>query len=982
MAKEIVFKFKVQVDGKEIEQTIGTVDEFKSRISDLQKRLNAAPIGSKQFIELQNELKRTEASFKELGDGIKEYTKNFQPGSITEYQQKISDLQNQISNTPLNSQEYKKLQKELKSTENAFGDAKMGNQSFLDNLSQMPGILGTVGQSIQGAGKLFSSFNMVLKTSVIGLIATVIAKVVEKLSQMSGVLDPLTKITDIFSGVLGNLANAVMKPLIFVIEGVVKGVELLADAFGRITGLGEGYGSALGKISEELDALEDSQSSFNLELQKANRQLQEAREIAADETKTYEERRKALVAAGEQEEKIAQANKKRALERARLNAAQLAGELGFSKQRIEAIKNYDQAALESFSREIAGYKNLNQEKLDQLYGYIGEVENISADEARIGKKVQSQLKSINSQEEADRKAKADAARQAAQKRRQDLIAEYDAEIKLLTTFQQNSETKNKAYYDSIRAQLEDYYKKKNALEDQDKKLSKAALDLRTKEQKTAIEASIKSLIDSDNAILKLDQDVIKSSEAVAEARVTASKNIITATEEQQKKLDAAYQSEVTRLNNLMSIYQVDSEMYKKLQIEKNNAEADYIKKTKENDLKIEEGKKAQAERLANIDKQINDLQTTNLKEGLDKQILLIEKAGKEKIDAYKKQVIESLAAGDIATQEEADKKIAEYTAAILEGTTRDVNKMRKEALLKSFEDEVNLLNLQNEGLNILEEEYWNNRAEILDMQMQRDLAMVEKGSAEELAILQKYKDLKIKLKSEESAAYGQVATAVIDSVVGLGNALASSYDQEAETSEAAFNQRKKLQKATALMSAAGGIIQILTQPSTLPSPIDYIVKAANAAALAVTTAVQVSKINATQFGGGAAAATPRALADGGVVYGAGTSTSDSIPARLSKGESVINAKSTSMFAPLLSAINEAGGGRSFDLSMNSSNVAGRTFQFGGLSSPIEYNMNQQSRMLSDVVSSINSQPVKTYVVATDMSNQQMFDRAARTRSTL
>jgi hypothetical protein len=53
------------------------------------------------------------------------------------------------------------------------------------------------------------------------------------------------------------------------------------------------------------------------------------------------------------------------------------------------------------------------------------------------------------------------------------------------------------------------------------------------------------------------------------------------------------------------------------------------------------------------------------------------------------------------------------------------------------------------------------------------------------------------------------------------------------------------------------------------------------------------------------------LARGGVVRGAGTGTSDSISARLSKGETVINARSTRMFKPLLSALNEAGGGVAF-----------------------------------------------------------------------
>jgi hypothetical protein len=54
-----------------------------------------------------------------------------------------------------------------------------------------------------------------------------------------------------------------------------------------------------------------------------------------------------------------------------------------------------------------------------------------------------------------------------------------------------------------------------------------------------------------------------------------------------------------------------------------------------------------------------------------------------------------------------------------------------------------------------------------------------------------------------------------------------------------------------------------------------------------------------------------AFAQGGIVGGGGTGTSDSITASLSKGESVINAKSTRMFKPLLSTINEAGGGRAF-----------------------------------------------------------------------
>lgn len=52
----------------------------------------------------------------------------------------------------------------------------------------------------------------------------------------------------------------------------------------------------------------------------------------------------------------------------------------------------------------------------------------------------------------------------------------------------------------------------------------------------------------------------------------------------------------------------------------------------------------------------------------------------------------------------------------------------------------------------------------------------------------------------------------------------------------------------------------------------------------------------------------KGFSTGGYIQGSGTGTSDSIPARLSNGESVMTAKATSMFSPILSAFNQLGGG--------------------------------------------------------------------------
>ena len=84
------------------------------------------------------------------------------------------------------------------------------------------------------------------------------------------------------------------------------------------------------------------------------------------------------------------------------------------------------------------------------------------------------------------------------------------------------------------------------------------------------------------------------------------------------------------------------------------------------------------------------------------------------------------------------------------------------------------------------------------------------------------------------------------------------------------------------------------------------------------------------------------FASGGYVSGPGTGTSDSIPARLSNGESVMNANSTAQFGGLLSLINEAGGGKKF--------------ADGGMAN-----------------GSMNTPVLKTYVIASEVTSQQEAD---------
>jgi len=110
---------------------------------------------------------------------------------------------------------------------------------------------------------------------------------------------------------------------------------------------------------------------------------------------------------------------------------------------------------------------------------------------------------------------------------------------------------------------------------------------------------------------------------------------------------------------------------------------------------------------------------------------------------------------------------------------------------------------------------------------------------------------------------------------------------------------------------------------------------------------------------------PRAAS--GMLVGQGDGKMDNVPVMVSNGESIINAKSTNMFRPLLSAINQYGGGTSFN---NGGIISSQT-----RTSPETNLLNQLSNMSSNT-------PIKTYVVSTDVSSSQSLDRQIKSRSVI
>ena len=352
-------------------------------------------------------------------------------------------------------------------------------------------------------------------------------------------------------------------------------------------------------------------------------------------------------------------------------------------------------------------------------------------------------------------------------------------------------------------------------------------------QKVEVENYLTTLTNRDKEIyergIKLSEDINTLEEAknvrIKEAREKGVKDITSIETEFGDKIKAAKEA------NRIDVQNIESK-YDKEDLDKKEEQANKVKEfdNRINDIRISailnEKERVKAERQSKYEQDLSTLEA-------DKEFI---KKGEEEKNQIRK---------DLATALQND----------LTKIDDDAKLKQNEKDIKVIDDELRLLELRNAGLLAGTKAYFEGRAAILDEEEKKELAKIDITESEKTAIKEKYSKLRQQLDEDELAATGRVISATLDALSGLSSAIASGYDEEAKTSEEAFNKRKKLQKATALLSAASGLVQILTQPSTLPSPFDFIVKGINAAALAVSTAIQIKNIDKVKFDGGGSSPT-------------------------------------------------------------------------------------------------------------------------------
>lgn len=183
-------------------------------------------------------------------------------------------------------------------------------------------------------------------------------------------------------------------------------------------------------------------------------------------------------------------------------------------------------------------------------------------------------------------------------------------------------------------------------------------------------------------------------------------------------------------------------------------------------------------------------------------------------------------------------------------------------------------------------------------------AVMQKGSeqyqqTEQLIAQQQRLGWTLKDNQKQSLA---TAKTTMDAVGQTAGAIQGLLSTVAGDNEEMQKYMKAAGMVQILMSMGVGIAQAIQAGSGLMFPANLVAIAAGVAAVVggITSAISLFKQTET-------VAAPR-FAEGGLVTGPGTGTSDSITAKLSNGESVMTARTTQMFAPMLSAMNVAGGG--------------------------------------------------------------------------
>ena len=261
------------------------------------------------------------------------------------------------------------------------------------------------------------------------------------------------------------------------------------------------------------------------------------------------------------------------------------------------------------------------------------------------------------------------------------------------------------------------------------------------------------------------------------------------------------------------------------------------------------------------------------------------------------------------------------TAREAELSDRELTEEMKLAITKKYQK------MESDLTDQHEKDVREKQMKAIQMRYENEIMQMQQAGASELDILNRQAE-------QMKEAYENINRADYDSEVEYNNAKLKARQDYLDAKQRMTDKEVEIEqsKYQAIASLSGNLSDLLQQAAGDNKAMAQLAKVLAIAEVAIAQGVAIANAVKTATSSsatwvdmlaaigtvvasvtaimGTAMSSVRSakFAEGGLVTGPGSGTSDSIPARLSNGESVMTAAATSMFGPILSSFNQMGGG--------------------------------------------------------------------------
>ena len=268
------------------------------------------------------------------------------------------------------------------------------------------------------------------------------------------------------------------------------------------------------------------------------------------------------------------------------------------------------------------------------------------------------------------------------------------------------------------------------------------------------------------------------------------------------------------------------------------------------------------------------------------------------IDKYKKKETELIDAANKQIWDKQKKALKDRAKAELD-------------LLES-QNNIKLQKMVNEGASEsqLKQAQYAYKIQELQTSLAQENEILDNMKRQENETEEEYDRRKIAQKQKTKEIEVQIETSKVDSIKQLYDDLTNAIDALGEVNEGFAKLSKVIALGEIAVNTGKAIAAGVAQAQSVPFPGNIAAIATTVATILANIATAIKTVKSAKF------------ATGGLVTGPGTGTSDSIPAQLSNGESVMTARTTELFAPILSSFNQMGGGVPINITASSNQTMG------------------------------------------------------------